>query len=103
MHRKSSPTLQTVSDREWQWALKFPGRTYLNVVREPGSDSSWNYSPNNGQRVVETAARAIADAVDAALADAPDSLEEGRLGPGGDRAHLRKLIEFCREGSFRIF
>jgi hypothetical protein len=72
---------------------------------QPGSQSSWKgqYSLNNGQRVVETDASAIADALEAALADAPDSPEEGWLLSGEGRIHLGKLIAFCREGSFRIF
>ena len=72
---------------------------------QPGSESSWkgSYSLNNGQRVAEADARAIAEALDAALADTPDSPDEGWLLSGAGRAHLRNLIEFCREGSFRVF
>jgi hypothetical protein len=72
---------------------------------QPGSALSWkgSYSLNNGQRVVDTDAKAIADALDAALADSPDSPDEGWLLSGAGRAHLRNLIEFCREGSFRVF
>jgi hypothetical protein len=72
---------------------------------QPGSDIGWkgNYSLNNGQKVGATDARAFANALEAALADTPDSPDEGWLLSGDFRTHIVRLIGFCREGSFRVF
>jgi hypothetical protein len=72
---------------------------------QPGSGPGWkgSYALNNGQLVTAEDATALADALGRALSDTTDAPEEGWLLSGEGRDHLRNLVGFCRQGSFRIY
>jgi hypothetical protein len=66
-------------------------------VRASEWDGTGAYWSNDGQRVYARDAKALAEALERALAAVPEQV------PTDEAAYLREFVEYCKEGSFRLY